>query len=57
VLGADRKLIRVLRFDVPEHAAQALIQAITNDLRGVKTADFLSYGDNATRTQKSIGDR
>lgn len=41
-------------FDMPEHTAQGLIQAVTNDLLGKEKSSFLSYGDNAIRTQKVI---
>jgi len=41
-------------FDPPEHSAQPLIQAITDDLRGIQKSNVLSYGDNAIRTQKVI---
>ena len=54
-------------FDMPEHTAQRLIQAVTNDLIDRKTKkeltqandrqeadDVLSFGDNALRTQMVI---
>ena len=53
-------------FDMPEHTAQRLVQAVTNDLIDRKTkkgspqtndrqqADVLSFGDNALRTQMVI---
>lgn len=45
---------RVIEFDPIEHTGRALIQAVTDDLLGKRTADFLSYGDNAVRAQKVI---
>mmetsp|Transcript_29712 Transcript_29712/g.63639 ORF Transcript_29712/g.63639 Transcript_29712/m.63639 type:complete len:470 (-) Transcript_29712:186-1595(-) len=54
-------VLRSLNFDTPEHTAQRLIQAVTNNLLDRKTmttqeadskrADFLSFGENAIRTQ------
>ena len=45
----------------PEHTAQPLIQAVTNDLLAggmrhnkATPPDFLSYGDNAIRASKVI---
>jgi len=43
-----------LNFPLPEHTAQQLIQAVTDDLRGVGKSDVLSYGINAIRTQKVL---
>jgi len=54
VYDAEGKLLRELQFDIPEHTAQALIQAITNDLRNKGKRDFLSYGDNSIRTQRVL---
>jgi hypothetical protein len=57
VLDADGNVVRELCFEVPEHTAQPLIQAVTNDLRGIVvlgTTDVLSYGDNAIRTNKVL---
>jgi hypothetical protein len=44
-----------LNFEKPEHTAQRLVQAVTDDLiagssQQSKNVDFLSYGDNAVRT-------
>lgn len=58
-------VIQTLTFDTPEHTAQRLIQAVTNDLLDRKKlqkqnrnqsvgADYLSFGDNAIRTQQVI---
>lgn len=58
-------VLESLTFDMPEHTAQRLIQAVTNDLIDRKKApqapaiqhqgaDVLSFGDNAIRTQKVI---
>jgi 1,5-anhydro-D-fructose reductase (1,5-anhydro-D-mannitol-forming) len=57
VLDAEGNLLRELAaFEMPEHTAQALIQAVTDDLRGVvgKKRDFLSHGENAIRTSKVL---
>lgn len=40
-----------LNFPLPEHTAQQLIQAVTDNLRGIGKSDVLSYGNNAIRTQ------
>lgn len=50
-------LVREYSFEMPQHTAQQLIQAVTNDLRGVdegERADFLSFGDNAIRAEKVL---
>ena len=54
-------VIESLTFDMPKHTAQRLIQAVTNDLVDRKTqhrhrqrVDYLSFGDNAIRTQRVI---
>jgi 1,5-anhydro-D-fructose reductase (1,5-anhydro-D-mannitol-forming) len=54
VLDSKGGVVRELAFEFPEHTAQALIQGVTDDLRGVTKADFLSYGDNSIRTQEVI---
>lgn len=66
VIGADGKTIeQELTFDMPEHTAQQLIQAMTDELRGLfddeddknrkrYRPDYLSYGDNAIRTSKVL---
>jgi len=52
VLDVNGNIVRVLSFDMPEHTAQKLIQTITNDLCNIEdTPDYISYGDNAIRTQ------
>ena len=43
-------LVKQIDFAPPEHTGQPLIQAVTDDLRGVAKAPFLSFGDNAVRT-------
>lgn len=48
------KVTRTLEFEAPEHTAQECIQAVTNELRGVGSAPFLSRGDNALRTSKVL---
>lgn len=62
ILDANGKTVRELTFDQPEHTAQQLIQAVTNDLRGAGSSagkatasvDFLLYGYNAIRTQRVL---
>eukprot|EP00980_Cylindrotheca_fusiformis_P030331 scaffold24660_cov147-Cylindrotheca_fusiformis.AAC.3 len=62
VYDADGRLQKSLEFEMPEHTAQALIQAVTNDLLASKQQDnkdyvrpdYLSFGDNALRTQQVI---
>jgi 1,5-anhydro-D-fructose reductase (1,5-anhydro-D-mannitol-forming) len=60
ILGTDGTVRRELSFDKPEHTAQRLIQAVTDDLLRKKNnnknarPDFLSFADNAIRTQKVI---
>lgn len=51
VLDVDGKVLHKLEFEMPEHTAQQLIQAVTNDLRGFDKVDLLSYADNAIRAQ------
>ena len=59
----DESLIKEYTFDMPQHTAQQMIQAVTNDLlvklgRSSSTSSatdaVLSYGDNAIRTQQVI---
>ena len=55
VLDNDGKVTRVVDgFETPEHTAQATIQAVTDDLRGIRKASFLSKGENALRTSKVL---
>ena len=56
VLDKVGNLVREITFDMPEHTAQRLIQATTDDLRGIvpSNPDCLSVGDNAIRTQKVL---
>jgi len=54
IFDSGGKKLRELVFSMPEHTAQSLIQAITNDLRGLGKSDVLSYGENAIRTQKVL---
>jgi 1,5-anhydro-D-fructose reductase (1,5-anhydro-D-mannitol-forming) len=54
VLDTKGEMIRELTFGMPEHTAQELIQAMTDDLRGVQKKDCLSYGGNALRTQRVL---
>lgn len=41
-------------FEALDHTAQAMIQAVTDDLRGIRKAPFLSKGQNALRTNKVL---
>jgi predicted dehydrogenase len=66
VLDKDGSTVmETLTFDTPEHTAQRLIQAVTNDLLDREKlqdqdlnqpigVDYLSFGDNAIRTQRVI---
>ena len=58
ILDKDGKLIKELTFEMPQHTAQRLIQAVTNDLLNDGgeeiRPDYLSFGDNAVRAQKAI---
>eukprot|EP00527_Entomoneis_sp_CCMP2396_P006501 CAMPEP_0198140386 /NCGR_PEP_ID=MMETSP1443-20131203/3543_1 /TAXON_ID=186043 /ORGANISM="Entomoneis sp., Strain CCMP2396" /LENGTH=387 /DNA_ID=CAMNT_0043802781 /DNA_START=194 /DNA_END=1354 /DNA_ORIENTATION=- len=62
IYDTNGKLVKTLEFEMPEHTAQALIQAVTNDLlakrendkkenNAMEQPDLLSFGDNAVRTQ------
>jgi len=51
VHDAKGGFVRQLEFEMPEHTGQALVQAVTDDLRGGDKSDFLSFGENAIRTQ------
>eukprot|EP00569_Conticribra_weissflogii_P007150 CAMPEP_0171350892 /NCGR_PEP_ID=MMETSP0878-20121228/37549_1 /TAXON_ID=67004 /ORGANISM="Thalassiosira weissflogii, Strain CCMP1336" /LENGTH=449 /DNA_ID=CAMNT_0011855935 /DNA_START=342 /DNA_END=1691 /DNA_ORIENTATION=+ len=62
-LDADGNVVKVIEFDPPKHSAQPLIQAVTNELRGVeKTSKDGSYelhrsparADNAIRASKVL---
>jgi predicted dehydrogenase len=50
VCDATGKVIRTLEFDTPEHTAQQMIQAVTDELRGIPVENYLSRGENAVRT-------
>jgi len=54
VMNTEGKIIRELEFDMPEHTAQQLIQAVIDDLRGLPRKDYLSRGENAVRTSKVL---
>ena len=56
-------VLETFTFDMPEHTAQGLIQAVTNDLivrkgkiphNPEQQSDVLSFGENAIRTQQVI---
>jgi len=44
-------LVQEQDYPMPEHTAQPLIQAVTDELRGARKSDVLSYGDGAIRAQ------
>lgn len=50
----DGNVVNERSFEPPEHTAQELIQAVTDELRGVGSADFVSRTDNALRTARVI---
>ena len=50
----DGNVVDERTFDPPEHTAQNLIQAVTDELRGIGSAHFLSRGDNAVRTSRVL---
>ncbi|KAL3925364.1 MAG: hypothetical protein SGILL_000450 [Bacillariaceae sp.] len=64
VVDTDGRVQRELTFEKPEHTAQQLIQAVTDDLLlrsagsiclnndNKEVVNYLSFGDNAVRTQK-----
>ena len=54
VHDADGIFLRKLEFEMPEHTGQSLIQGVTDNLRGISASDFLSFGENAIRTQKVL---
>jgi predicted dehydrogenase len=43
-------ILHEIDFDVPAHTAQFMIQAITDELRGLGSKPFISRADNAIRT-------
>jgi 1,5-anhydro-D-fructose reductase (1,5-anhydro-D-mannitol-forming) len=54
VLDANDSVVRTLEFETPQHTAQEMIQAITDELRGVRSEPFISRGDNAIRTSRVL---
>ena len=54
VFDADGKLLQQLEFEPPEHAAQRLVQSMTDELRGVSGARCPSRADNAVRTSRVL---
>jgi predicted dehydrogenase len=54
VFNHENDLLQELTFEAPEHTAQALIQTITDELRGVGNAWCPSRADNAVRTSKVL---
>ena len=54
VCDASGQTVREAAFAQPEHTAQAMIQAITDELRGKGSAPFVSRADNAIRTSRVI---
>jgi len=47
VLDKHGNLVNEEEYPMPEHTAQPLIQAVTDELRGVRKIKLLSYGDDA----------
>ena len=54
VYNTEGDFVEELTFEMPEHTGQVLIQAVTDDLRGLGKRSYLSYGENAIRTQKAL---
>ncbi|KAL7559743.1 hypothetical protein ACA910_003325 [Epithemia clementina (nom. ined.)] len=54
VYDNSNKLVKQVEFATPDHTAQPLIQAVTDDLGGVDKAPFLSFGDNAVRASEVL---
>jgi predicted dehydrogenase len=55
VLGKADKVKRVVEnFNTPQHTAQAMIQAVADDLRGIRKTAFLSKGESALRTSMML---
>ncbi len=55
VLDTDGNIIRELTFDPPAHTAQSMIQAVTDDMRGVMPRkEYISSGENALRTSQVL---
>ena len=55
VLDTQGNVVEEHSFPIPEHTAQELIQAITNEIRGVgSSVDFISRTDNAIRTARVL---
>ena len=56
VLDTTGNILHTISFETPEHTAQAMVQAVTDDLRGIRrsTKEYLSFGDNALRTPQVL---
>jgi 1,5-anhydro-D-fructose reductase (1,5-anhydro-D-mannitol-forming) len=54
VRDKNGKTIQETTFGIPEHTAQGLIQAVTDDLRGFPKKDIISRGENALRTSRVL---
>ena len=54
VYNAQGELVQTLEFETPEHTAQEMIQAVTDELRRLGSQPFISSGDNAIRTSKVL---
>lgn len=52
VLNVEGEVVQALTFNAPKHTAQALVQMVTDELRGVGQAP--SRGENAIRTSKVL---
>lgn len=54
VFSSDGTFVQKLIFDMPEHTGQAMIQAVIDDLQNLNKSSYLSYGENAIRTQRVL---
>mmetsp|Transcript_7486 Transcript_7486/g.9974 ORF Transcript_7486/g.9974 Transcript_7486/m.9974 type:complete len:454 (+) Transcript_7486:260-1621(+) len=54
ICDGNGEILKTFEFEMPQHTGQGLIQAVTDDLRGVRKSDIVSYGENAIRAQKVL---
>lgn len=54
ICNSNGDILKTIEFKMPKHTGQGLIQAVTDDLRGVGKSDIISYGENAIRAQKVL---
>ena len=54
ILDSNGQVVDERTFPTPEHTAQELIQAVTNEIRGLGSADYISRTDNAVRTARVL---